>query len=232
MAWVLFFAGAALLLYAGVAPRKEGARVNARSVASESEKGKVSVATPSRLAQVSQGVLQRFRKRVKASNAAPVEDQPAPRRVRRRRRSSEAIAPAIVQPSVTPAPPVEEPIVVDDAIEPVEEVAAAAAAAATAAAAVPAVAAATVADTAGLRAIEPPPPPPERALESQVQPAWWTGLLGDVAAPSTDERVRVVSVLGALGEPWCLEALQRALEDEEDARVRNAIQAVLEHAPF
>ncbi|TAM73289.1 hypothetical protein EPN44_14255 [bacterium] len=135
-----------------------------------------------------------------------------PARARRRRRSRLALtataAPAVASAAVSVAPPVRPETVAAAADGPAEG---------------PSVEPVT-AEAALAEALEPP-------VAVQPMLAWWDGLLEAGVQPSADERVRMANVLGVIGESWSLKALHRALELEQDPRVLNVIQAVLERTP-
>jgi hypothetical protein len=70
------------------------------------------------------------------------------------------------------------------------------------------------------------PAPVEAIPLSPLRPSWTLSLGGDVT-PQPQERIALVERLGIVGSAWCVSVLERALEDEHDARVRDAAWRVL-----
>lgn len=51
----------------------------------------------------------------------------------------------------------------------------------------------------------------------------WTASVGEIdASAQPQERIALLERLGVVGSAWCVDVLERALEDEHDARVRDA----------
>jgi hypothetical protein len=66
------------------------------------------------------------------------------------------------------------------------------------------------------------PAPVEAIPLSPPRPSWTASLGGSDVAPQPQERIALVERLGVVGSAWCVSVLERALEDEHDARVRDA----------
>jgi hypothetical protein len=66
-------------------------------------------------------------------------------------------------------------------------------------------------------------PAPVEAIPLPPPRSSWTVNIGaSDAIPQPQERIALVERLGVVGSAWCVDVLERVLEDEHDARVRDA----------
>ncbi|HVS45547.1 MAG TPA: hypothetical protein VMS32_02670 [Verrucomicrobiae bacterium] len=55
----------------------------------------------------------------------------------------------------------------------------------------------------------------------------WMAALGDERAYEPAERIELIERLAMVGQPWCVELLTRAADEEGNARVRRAAREAL-----
>jgi hypothetical protein len=56
----------------------------------------------------------------------------------------------------------------------------------------------------------------------------WMAALGDEQAYEPDERIELIERLAIVAQPWCVELLTRAADEEGNARVRRAARDALQ----
>jgi len=56
---------------------------------------------------------------------------------------------------------------------------------------------------------------------------WTRAVIGDDKVLDAAARVEIVERLGLIGQTWCADALEEALGEERDARVRKAVERAL-----